>query len=177
MPISTWSVISVTIEIHKRPGRAECHPVSTFVNLLLWHVVLNIGPTRRKNRDKVQAHFYLHFTIAGGDTFSCYLPKLIFSFTFLPLPFIQPSFSSCLLLFFLWIFLLASPPTDIWACNWSSFCLFCQTFTFCVHCFVSSLFKLVSRLLHIVFCVYCVWLVQVSDFTFLLNINIYYLRL
>ena len=69
---------------------------------------------------------YLHFTIAGGDTFSCYLPKLIFSFTFLPLPFIQPSFSSCLLLFFLWIFLLASPPTDIWACNWSSFCLFAR---------------------------------------------------
>ena len=126
MPISTWSVISVTIEIHKRPGRAECHPVSTFVNLLLWHVVLNIGPNRRKNTRQSTIHFCLHFTISGGDTFSCYLPKLIFSFTFLPLPFIQPSFSSCLLFFFLWIFLLASPPTDIWACNWSSFCLFAR---------------------------------------------------
>ena len=66
-----------------------------------------------QEKEQKQAHFYLHFTKAGGDTFSCYLPKLIFSFTFLPLPFIQPSFSSCLLLFFLWIFLLASPPTDI----------------------------------------------------------------
>ena len=106
-----WSV--VTIEIHKRPGRAECHPVFTFVNLLLWLVVLNIGPTRRKNTRQSTVHFCLHFTISGGDTFSCYLPKLIFSFTFLPLPFIPPSFSSCLLFFFLWIFLLASPPTDI----------------------------------------------------------------
>ena len=54
-----WSV--VTIEIHKRPERAECHPVSTFVNLLLWLVVLNIGPTRRKNTRQSTSTFLFTF--------------------------------------------------------------------------------------------------------------------